>query len=238
MTEVETLVSSSLEVLSRNVSSYFWTTSPTPLNIPPPPPLSHLHHHQQRLPYRYRPTRGLRRIRFADEYGEPLEHVSYCVPSRKKLTLVDRNRLWLDAAELQNSKLQIGDVCRKLRDQGLSELLTDTVRGGAKTQMKLDRWVIQGAPLRGLERHVNRQHGQERDQLRTQAVKAVLEAQRRMRLTGDEPSAEFLAKVSFALSQASRELALKLAAADERAMALALQEDRRKYLQFSKRGHI
>lgn len=176
-------------------------------------------------------------MRFADELGEPLEHVSYCVPSRKKLTLVDRNRLWLDVAELQNSKLQIGDICRKLRDQGLSDLLTDTVRASSKSQMKLDRWVIQGAPLRGLERHVNRQHGQERDQLRTQCVKAVIEAQRRMRLNGDT-SPEFLAKVSYALSQASRELALKLAAADERAMALMLQEDRRLYLQFSRRGQM
>jgi len=46
------------------------------------------------------------------------------------------------------------------------------------------------------------------------------------------------ATVSYAHSQASRDLALKMGAADERAMALMLQEDRRKYLHFSRRGQM
>eukprot|EP00980_Cylindrotheca_fusiformis_P007721 scaffold1638_cov120-Cylindrotheca_fusiformis.AAC.4 len=128
---------------------------------------------------------------------------------------------WMDSNEFEALRAAARKLSRDNMDKGYSRLLCP-IDNPKLAQLRLDLWVKPDNEqnMRGLERYVNSEHRQLRDESVRQTVRAVLEAQSMVRERGAGGEVDFmdwLASISRCHSAECIEFAQMIAKADERA---------------------
>ena len=139
---------------------------------------------------------------------------------RSSISNEQLDSLWLNYREFCDLRTEVQHVARETKDKGYSKLLTVPKDDENMAQMRLDMWakVENDLNLRGLERQVNSEHKQWRDEERARTRRAVLEAQEYLREDREfEDFSDYLAMISSRNSERSKMFARMMAKADEKA---------------------
>lgn len=142
------------------------------------------------------------------------------IRQRASMTEEQIHSSWMDDEEFQAVRAEAKKVSSENMDKGYSNLLCP-INNPKLAQLKLDLWAKaeNDKNMRGLERYVNSQHRHFRDGTARRAVRAVLEAQRKVRESGEEfDFMDCLATISREHSAACTQFAQMIAKADERAV--------------------
>jgi hypothetical protein len=147
------------------------------------------------------------------------------IRQRECMTEEQIHSAWMDAEEYQAVRAEAKKVSNENRDKGHSKLLCP-ISNPKLAQMQLDLWAKADNEknMRGLERYVNSQHRHLRDGTARRAIHAVLEAQEKVRESGEKVDfMDCLASVSIQQSAACTQFAQMIAKADERAVHRRVQ---------------
>lgn len=132
-----------------------------------------------------------------------------------------RKDIWYQHTELSHIKRKAMVVSKEAHRYGFGSLLTNTYGNpGDETQEALNTWSRNANSRRGLERWINDEYSAKRSDIRRRTIQSVLRAQQKMReesITDPEYGMKVISRLSEAFSQDSRNFALCMGLADERA---------------------
>lgn len=169
------------------------------------------------------PLSSKKTVRFPEEETE-IALIVCEIPTREEFTNEDKEMLFFSKEEYQVSRTAAKLVSKESHRNGESKNLENTfIEKNEETQCKLNNWARRGHNRRGLERWINRDHGEKRQNEQFAAIQSVLEAQEEMQIRGKEVDHEKLRKVSHKATKTSRHFARMMGKADSYAIANELK---------------
>lgn len=146
---------------------------------------------------------------------EALSAVVCEIPSREDITEEDRAALWFSSNDYLAFKYDARTLSLDCERTGFGKNLDHVFQEKSKeVQLKLNKWVSEGAEQRGLERMANVEHGNHRQNEQFQALMDVLRAQDDMLIETRSIDHDEIRKIYAKSTKTARHFARKMAKAD------------------------